>query len=150
MHEYTVKPGGLRVAQCPSDETIGRKLYNGDIFDNLSAAEITLLEPICTGLFKTSIRDKSMYTGKKSPFIAHDKDWSIRFNLRQSLLPQLFQMFHSRTIAKSETGLSDFLSYVTVHIEDAFIHAQYARPLIEVPRHVRYAWPRQKIYSKSW
>jgi hypothetical protein len=145
-----VKPGGLRVAQCPSDETIGRKLYDGDIFDDNSNAEITLLEPICTGLFKTSIRDKSMYTGKKSPFIAHEGNWSIRFNVKQKLLAQLFQTYHSRTIAQAVTGLAPFFSYVTVHLEDAYVHVQYAKPLVEVPRHVRYSWPRVKVYSQSW
>ena len=68
----TVAKGGLRVSQCASDSSIARKLYN-------TFGDLTMLEPVVTGVFKASIRDNS---DKKSPFIAFDKNWSLRFDIR--------------------------------------------------------------------
>jgi hypothetical protein len=133
----TVAQGGLLVSQCASDATIARKIYN-------KFGLVTLLEPIVTGIFKASIRDDS---NKKSPFIAFDKNWSLRFNIRSDLLKSLFQIHHSRS---EEVDLAIFQSFVKIEIKEAYLHVQYAKPNIRVPRHIRYSWPRFKVYSKSW
>ena len=72
-----VAQGGLKMDQAPPDESLSRKLYQG-----AAAKNITLLEPCVTGIFKASIRDNSMFSGMKSPFIAFDKQWGLRYNLR--------------------------------------------------------------------
>ena len=56
-------------------------------------------------------------------------------------------MMHGKTV-ESQSGT--FRSYVSATLKEAFLHVQFAKPLQEIPRHVRYSWPRFKIYSKQW
>jgi hypothetical protein len=57
------------------------------------------MEPLVTGLWKGSVRDTSMYNGKKSPFIASDSDFQLRFMLKD--LKSMFEQF------VSDTGVTD-------------------------------------------
>ena len=138
----TIAPGGLQVAQGPSDDSIARKLYNTD-----EEGDIVILEPIVCGLFKSTIRNKSKYS-KKSPFIAHDRDWTLRFNVYTKLLQSLFQIVTGSESTRA--NMSNFYSYLTIDIVDATLHVQYAKPLVPIPRHIKYSWPRFKVYSKTW
>jgi hypothetical protein len=59
------------------------------------------MEPLVTGLWKGSIRDTSMYNGKKSPFIA-SADFQIRFMLKD--LNAMFEHFLSGTGVTDAVG----------------------------------------------
>ena len=110
--------------QAPPDDSLSRKLYRGN-----EAKNITLLEPCVTGIFKASVRDNSMFSGNKSPFIAYDKQWSLRYNLRN--IGDLFEVMHGKTL-KSQSGT--YRSMLRVSLKDAFLHVQFAKPLQDIPR----------------
>ncbi len=103
---------------------------------------VPIFEPLVTGLFKSSIRDNSKYS-KKSPVIAFDKDWSLRFQVNASMLKSLFQVQHGPEFNGGYT-------LVITSIQSARLHVQYAKPIMEVPRHIRYSWPRFKVFSQTW
>lgn len=119
-----VAQGGLKMDQAPPDDSLSRKLYQGN-----DAKNITLLEPCVTGIFKASVRDNSTFSGKKSPFIAYDKQWSLRYNLRN--VNNLFEVMHGKTL-QSQSGT--YRSYLIATLEEAFLHVQFAKPLQDIPR----------------
>ena len=137
MDSVFLAQGGIRMDQAPPDESMGRKVYQGT-----AAARITLLEPCVTGIFKSSIRDDSKFTGKKSPFIAFDKQWSMRYNMRN--VQDLFEVMYGYTVY---TDSGNYKSYMVATLSEAYLHCQYAKPLKDIPRHIKYAWPRFKVYS---
>jgi hypothetical protein len=72
-----MRRNSFRVSQRAPDTALMRRIYRG-----ADARTITLLEPLVTGLWKGSIRDKSVYNGQKSAFIAWDSDFQMRFVLK--------------------------------------------------------------------
>jgi hypothetical protein len=128
----------MRVSQRAPDTALMRRVYTGD-----SATTITLMEPLVTGLWKGSVRDESMYNGKKSAFVAYDTDFHMRFVIKD--LDSLFETFHS-------SGTTDALGNVFYPIfkptiQSATLHVQFAKPLFDIPRTVKYTWPRFRCYT---
>jgi hypothetical protein len=89
-HKKYLKRNDLRVSQKAPDTALMRRVYRG-----ADAVSITLMEPLVTGLWKGSVRDTSIYNGKKSPFIAYDSDFQMRFVLKD--LKSMFEQFMSST-----------------------------------------------------
>jgi hypothetical protein len=116
-----------------------RRVYRGS-----DAARITLLEPLVTGLWKGSVRDSSLYNGKKSPFIAYDADFQMRFVLKD--LKSMFEQFMSGTGVHDALGNTYFPIFEPT-ISSATLHVQFAKPLIDIPRIVKYTWPRFRCYT---
>jgi len=144
-NSYVIQQDGLLSAQAVPDESVGRKLFTAKQLRE-NEYQVTILEPLCTGIFKSSIRDDSKYTGKKSSIIAHDDMWHLRFNIRNDLLKALFEVYH---------GVTDFsekdyprYSITTVDVNNAYLHTTYAKPKLSIPRHMKYAWPRFRCFSK--
>lgn len=106
---------------------------------------ITLLEPLVTGLWKGSIRDDSRYNGRKSPFLAWDGDFQMRFELND--LDALFEQYLSgEGVADGGLG-NQYYPVLVPRILSAKLHVQFAKPIIEIPRTIKYSWPRFRCFS---